>query len=90
LNELKDQIRARDEKLSFMQTIRGTFGKTITTANNVVRIIKGGHCKLKIYLFLIFNFILVKQNAQILNGEINYNSERQESMANIMMPVNTN
>jgi hypothetical protein len=51
LNELKDQIRARDEKLSFMQTIRGTFGKTITTANNVVRIIKGGHCKLKIYYF---------------------------------------
>lgn len=48
LNELKDQIKARDEKLSFMQTIRGTFGKTITTANNVVRIIKGGHCKLKI------------------------------------------
>ncbi len=45
LNELKDQIKARDEKISFIQIQRGTFGKTLTTANNVVRIIKGGHCK---------------------------------------------
>jgi hypothetical protein len=42
LNELRDQIKVRDEKIFFLQ--RGTMGRTIATNNNLVRIIKGGHC----------------------------------------------
>jgi hypothetical protein len=64
LNELKDQIRIKDEKFNIIQ--RGTLGRTLNT--NLVRIIKGGHCKF-IYLFL-----LDKQSVQLVDGEINLNT----------------
>ena len=69
------QIKARDEKLSFINIQRGTLLKTLSTNNNVVKIIKGGHSTHK-YIYSSL-FIIVKQNAQIYD-DTNINTEKEE------------